>query len=270
MIYLEQTPSPVLRPWVRTLWYCRNPLPVTGRERVLPNGCTQVVLNLARNFLTECREDGTVSGRLSHAIVAGTRARFEVIDVSDTEHLAGVVIEPGGFTGLFDERCDLFFEQSVALDCLWPQRTIVERLLEAPTPAAKLATLDALLRQTIGSKLRRSSVAGLAGQAIRVFQTSEASVAECARITGVSERRLSQVFREEVGVPPRLWCRIRRFQGAIQDMYKGVDVPWAELALRCGYYDQSHFINDFRAFSGISPTTYSVLDKRWHNHVPLL
>ena len=47
-------------------------------------------------------------------------------------------------------------------------------------------------------------------------------------------------------------------------------MPWAELALRCGYYDQSHFANDFRAFSGINPTTYSAHRGPWQNHVPIL
>src|ERR1039457_6640826 len=51
---------------------------------------------------------------------------------------------------------------------------------------------------------------------------------------------------------------------------RNLAVPWAELALRCGYYDQSHFANDFRAFPGINPTTYSAHRGRWQNHVPIL
>jgi AraC-like DNA-binding protein len=86
---------------------------------------------------------------------------------------------------------------------------------------------------------------------------------------GVSERRLSQVFREEVGIAPRLWCRIRRFQAATRAMHAGVEVRWAELALNCGYYDQSHFANDFRAFSGLDATAYSKHKSRWQNHVSL-
>jgi len=48
-----------------------------------------------------------------------------------------------------------------------------------------------------------------------------------------------------------------------------VEVPWAELAVSCGYYDQPHFANEFRAFSGISPTGYSEAQRVWSNHVPL-
>jgi AraC-like DNA-binding protein len=104
---------------------------------------------------------------------------------------------------------------------------------------------------------------------MHLFRERGFSVAECAKSVGVSERRLSQVFREHVGIAPKLWRRIRRFQAAVQTLHKGLDVPWVELALRCGYYDQSHFANDFRAFSGINPTTYSASRGHWQNHVPI-
>jgi len=93
------------------------------------------------------------------------------------------------------------------------------------------------------------------------------TVREVARSTGWSERRLSQVFREQVGFSPKAWTRIQRFQRAVRQLHAGIDLPWAELALECGYYDQSHFANDFRAFSGIDATTYSARRTRWANHV---
>src|SRR5437773_2037032 len=67
------------------------------------------------------------------------------------------------------------------------------------------------------------------------------------RDIGVSPRRLSQLFREQIGDSPKLYCRIQRFQQAVQLIHRGADIHWAELALTCGYYDQSHFANDFHA-----------------------
>jgi AraC-like DNA-binding protein len=97
-----------------------------------------------------------------------------------------------------------------------------------------------------------------------------ATVAEVARSTGWSERRFSQIFREQVGLSPKVWCRVQRFQRAVKLLHAGADVRWTELALDCGFYDQSHFANEFRAFSGIDPTTYSTLrGTPWANHVPV-
>ncbi|MGD0860717.1 MAG: helix-turn-helix domain-containing protein [Terracidiphilus sp.] len=267
MEYLAQAPNPLLRSWVRTLWYCRAPRLPHRRERVLPNGCMQIILSLSRRHLTGCGEDEKADVRLPQAIVVGARTRYGLVDTGDMEELAGILFEPGGFAGLFRERADLFFERSIGLDDVWAGARIAERLSELPAPAEKLKALEAFLTHLFHRRGRRSH---LVDQAIHLFRGRALSVAQCARSVGVSERRLSQVFWEQVGMGPKMWCRIRRFQAAVRALHKGVDVPWAELALRCGYYDQSHFANDFHAFSGINPTTYSARRGPWQNHVPLL
>jgi AraC-like DNA-binding protein len=267
IVFLEEPPNPPLRLWVRSLWYCRAPQFSHGRERVLPNGCMQIILNLSRNYLTDCGEDGKANRRLPRAIVVGTRARYEVLDTANMEELVGILIEPGGFAGLFRERADLFFERSIGLDEVWAGTSLIDRLCEIPTPFEKLRTLEGLLSGRLHSRTRRSE---MVDQAMHLFREKGFCVAECARSIGVSERRLSQVFRERVGLSPKTWCRIHRFQTAVRTLHNGVDVPWTELALRCGYYDQSHFANDFRAFSGINPTTYSTHRGPWQNHVPIV
>jgi AraC-like DNA-binding protein len=266
MLYLEKTPSAVLAPWVRSLWYCQAPGVAHGRERVLPNGCIQIVLNLCGDSLTDCEDGGAASGRLARAIVVGARARYEVIDTSDMAELAGIVVRPGGFARLFRERADLFFEQLISLESVWREPGLIEGLCEAESPAEKVRCLERWLICLLRDGTCRSE---LVDHAMYLFRRKHLSVGECARSVGVSERRLSQVFREEVGIAPKMWCRVHRFQAATRALHAGVDVPWSELALRCGYYDQSHFANDFRAFSGIDPTTYSALRGRWRNHVPI-
>jgi AraC-like DNA-binding protein len=227
----------------------------------------QIILNLSRTYLTDCGEDGKANRRLPRAIVVGTRARYEVLDTQDMEEIAGIVIEPGGFAGLFRERADLFFERSVGLEEVWAGTSLTDRLCEVPTPAEKLRILEFFLSGRLQRGTRRSE---LVDQTMHLFREKGLCVAQCARSIGVSERRLSQVFREHVGIAPKMWCRIRRFQAAVRALHHGVDVPWAELALRCGYYDQAHFANDFRAFSGINPTTYSAGRGPWQNHVPIV
>ena len=266
MVYLEQSPSPPLRSWIRSLWYCHAPQVPHYRERVLPNGCVQLILNLSRTYLTDCGDDGQGNRRLPRAIIVGTRARYEIVDTADMEELMGIVIQPGAFAGLFRERADLFFERSIGLENVWTGDNLIDRLCEAPTPVGKLKTLDALLTGQLRPGTRRPE---LVDQAMHLFGEKGLSVAECSRTVGVSERRLSQVFREHVGLSPKMWCRIRRFQAAVRVLHGGTHVPWAELALSCGYYDQSHFANDFRAFSGINPTTYSALRGNWQNHLPV-
>jgi AraC-like DNA-binding protein len=180
--------------------------------------------------------------------------------------LAGVVIEPGGFAGFFRERSDLFFEKSAALEAVWRPADLIERLQEVEDPAEKLRALDLLLLERVGGAAGPTK---LVSEALKVFEARGVNVAQCARSAGLSERRFSQLFRENVGVGPKLWCRIQRFQRATSNLHNGFEIRWAELALDCGYYDQAHFANDFRAFSGINPTTYCMQRGRWQNHIPL-
>lgn len=262
MVYFQRAAAPVLRPWVRSLWYCRAPSLDHSYQRVLPNGCIQIVINLAGGFLTNCTDD-LVESKLPAAIVVGARQRYELIATQDLAELAGIIVEPGGFAGLFRERADLLFENSIAVNDLWSSFSL-DQILEAHSPAIKLEALEHLLHEAVGEPARRSA---LVDGALRRLRWPEISVRQCAQAEAVSERRLSQVFREQVGMSPKAWCRIQRFQTAVKDLHRGTEVSWADLALRCGYYDQAHFINDFRAFSGINPTTYSSLRGEWRNHV---
>ena len=96
------------------------------------------------------------------------------------------------------------------------------------------------------------------GFALREFQGAAGvrTVADVSRKIGLSSRRFIQVFTDEVGLTPKLFCRVRRFQEAVQRIGTGQCVNRASVALDCGYFDQAHFIHDFRDFAGVSPSTY--------------
>jgi AraC-like DNA-binding protein len=274
VIYLEHTPAAPLNRCIRMLWYARVLDTPHTRERVLPTGRVQVIINLHRDFLLDC-PDTSPARPMPPSLIVGARSIYEIVDTSDMADLIGIVFEPGGFAPFVSDAVDLFSNRSVNLEDIWGMsaRTLRDRLRELPTPAGRLHCLEEFL---LRKSNRRLSVAGrllrhpVIDFALSSFQCAPgfASVREVAKSTGWSERRFSQVFREQVGFSPKAWTRILRFQRVVQQLHAGVDVPWAELALDCGYYDQSHFANEFRAFSGIDATSYSALRTHWANHVP--
>jgi len=95
-------------------------------------------------------------------------------------------------------------------------------------------------------------------------------VRDVARRVGLSQRRFIQVFAAAVGLTPKLYGRVRRFQRARASVRDTPAPDWARVAAECGYFDQSHLIRDFRAFAGLTPEEY--LRRRsehvLHNHVP--
>jgi len=73
---------------------------------------------------------------------------------------------------------------------------------------------------------------------------------------GCSPRRLIAEFQDQIGLAPKKIARIMRFERVMQQTEKCETICWGEIALECGYYDQSHFIRDFTAFSGITPQEF--------------
>jgi len=275
MLYLERKPGPPLSRFVRSLWYASVPNPAHRMERVLPTGHVQVILNLARDYMTDCRE-GLPKEPVAPALVIGARSVYELIDCSDMADLIGIVFEPGGFSPFAGDAVDQFSNHNWTLEDLWgaSTRALRGRLRELPGPLARMRCLENFLAERFAPRLARQNTVRLGAVefALGRFDRTPGltTVRDVTRSTGWSERRFTQVFREEVGFSPKVWCRIQRFQRTVHRLHAGADVPWSELALDCGFYDQSHFANEFKAFSGIDATTYSSLRRTpWANHVPV-
>jgi AraC-like DNA-binding protein len=272
MLYLERRPHPALAPFIKSFWYARDPQATHRHERILPNGHPQIVISLARDYLTDANHPTDPLQHSPAAILLGIYSRHQHIDAIDLSELIGILFHPGGTVPFFPDTTDLFTNCETSLNTLWGRASenLRNDLREAPTPARKFDLLDFALRHRLseGKTRRRNPTIDYA--LTHLHQSpGTTTITELTRTTGLSPRRLSQLFREQIGVSPKLYCRIQRFQQAVQLMHRGDDVHWAELALTCGYYDQSHFTNDFHAFSGLSPTHYSTARRPWANHIPL-
>jgi AraC-like DNA-binding protein len=87
--------------------------------------------------------------------------------------------------------------------------------------------------------------------------------------TAASRRRFAQLFREQVGLTPKLYCRLRRFQEVVRKFAAGGPVDFADVAAAGGYCDQAHLANDFRAFSGVSPGAWLSAERPFQNHAAM-
>lgn len=86
---------------------------------------------------------------------------------------------------------------------------------------------------------------------------------------GYSQKHFIEMFKKAVGVTPKAYLKIMRFQKAVATIDSTSDHDWRTIALDCGFYDQSHFINDFRHFSGFAPEQYSRLRTNYQNYIPV-
>lgn len=87
---------------------------------------------------------------------------------------------------------------------------------------------------------------------------------------GLSEKRFIERFKSEVGVTPKRYCRLLRFQQVVATAHALRDADWADVAVSCGYTDQAHLIHEFREFSGMTPGTFTRGRTAFQNHVSFL
>ena len=273
MLYLNRVPAPPLDTHISSIWYYESDPAPHALERVLPNGSAQLIINLKedqiRSYQPELGLDRytTTSG----AAVSGVTSKFCVIDTAEQECAAGVSFNPGGTRGFFRPPADRICQADIPLDTLWNRSTAVElreRLLDAPSPQAKLDALEQLL-QRMWSPLSVHSAVTFALKSFR-HQPDQLSIATVNSQIGLSPKRFIEQFKTAVGITPKRYCRLLRFQRALSDAARRRGADWTQVAVDCGYYDQAHFIHDFRSFSGITPTEYQASRTSFQNHVKFL
>jgi AraC-like DNA-binding protein len=194
-----------------------------------------------------------------------------VIDTAEQQWCVGVQFKAGGAFPFFGMPVAELRDTHVSLDTLWGSRAVElrDRLLAAPTPEATFRVLElALLERMARDPERHPAVRFALREFLDVPHTR--TVAEVTGQLGLSPRRFIQVFAEQVGLTPKLFCRVRRFHEVMRRVHQGSRIDWTEVALSCGYFDQAHFIRDFRAFSGLNPTAYLAHRGEYLNHVPIL
>ncbi|MGA2596306.1 MAG: helix-turn-helix domain-containing protein [Bryobacteraceae bacterium] len=268
---LLRKPAPPLDAFVNSIHYFEAPLRPYARERVMPDGCPMLIVNLSedRTRIYDRKDPGrgeTING----CILVGAQTEYNIIDTAGQVKIAGVHFKPGGAYPFLAPPADELHGAQLPLDVLWGRfaNQMRERMLEAETPEECLTIMEQALLARARRPLFRHRAVEFALLEFRREPHSQ-TIGEVTEKTGLSPRRFIEVFRQEVGMTPKLFCRLRRFQQAIRRYSAGKPVEWTEVALEAGYFDQAHFIHDFRAFSGINPSAYAAARTQYHNHVRL-
>lgn len=268
MSFHARRPRAPLDQCIDLLWSVQVEAVTHRLERVLPTGTAQLVVNLAADHINTYDADGRHDGTEPGAVLAGPRSRFAVIDAEAQSNVVGACIVPGGLPMLLPGAAHELIETDVPLEALWDVRGVArlrERLLYCTTPSTRLDVLEAALLERYRPRALHPAVAC----ALDVFDRSPAiaRVDDVVRASGFSARYVIERFKAQVGLAPKRFCRVRRFQLAVERAHRGRGEDWACLALDCGFYDQAHLINEFRAFAGLPPSSYLAHQTPHQNHV---
>jgi AraC-like DNA-binding protein len=268
---IKYHPAAPLGDFVELFWHSdrSHSLCPPTREAILPDGCGHLVINLTHDsvHLLEHLDNNTVT-TLSGSVFCGPRSSPYAI-LPAGKAVIGVLFRPGGAFAFLSMPTEEIKNAQFPLDSIFGPRgaELRHRLLRLRTVSEKFALLQTFLL----SHLRRPLALHRAvGYAIRAFErVPSQTISNVLAEVGLSERRFSRVFSEQVGLTPKLFHRVRRFQKAIASFPSNAQISWARAAVDAGYYDQAHLIHESRTFSSITPGAFLASRIVQRSHLPL-
>ena len=209
--FIQHRPAPPLDRFVDWFWYFDGYMPEHRTERVLPEGSFELVINL-RNEPHHTFDPISLKPRRDYrnAWISGTQSGYLVIDTAPYSSMIGVHFKPGGAAPFLGIPASELTDRVEELDCIWGREalTLREALLDARNPSSKFRVLaDFLLR-----RMSNALVPNLAVQAALARFMAEPQITaleEFIRSLGISHKHFIKLFREEVGLTPKRFCRVR-------------------------------------------------------------
>lgn len=257
MFYREIAPSSQLMPFIKCFWILENNVQNSGKElqKVLPDACPELIIHYGDRFRIR---SGESIKQQPYAFLFGPITRH-------------IEIGPSGATGMIAAR---FYPGALSAFLSFPVKEITDRYVALHTVfGAEARTLEKSLRahrsfheQMVDllevfllSRLSQEAFTPLLKQAtLRQIadQQQAVKIEALSKQLNIGRRHLERKFNEQVGMTPRLFLRIVRFQNIFRIIGSKRIKNLTDLTYRAGYFDQSHFNRDFKAFTGMSPKEY--------------
>lgn len=244
---LSRAPRPSLRPFLSKVWATRSVSVshTTTREVVLPTGAMHLVIRVSDHPLRIFGDlDDRLGRELSTSVVGGARIAPYIRDVSKPTRSVGAQLLPGACELLLGVPAGELSCTHTAVDDLWTTSTdgLREQLLTASSLDRQLARFEDAL------EARLPEVRGLHQAVAFALQRSgrTGDIRSVVQQTGHSRGRFIALFREAVGMSPKLYCQVRRFQGALERLSARPQDRCPRLRLDAGHSDQPHFTREFR------------------------
>jgi len=267
--FLRRSPAPPLSEFVDFLWLNFSAPAAHAFDHMLPNGDMGIIVNLREDRCVVRR--GAVIESYPGAVIAGSSSRPFVIGTAQQCQTVGVKFRLGRAAAFLGIPAGELHNSHLPLADLWKSFALElrERLLSAGGPRETLCVLEQLLSRQLFRI--RSWHPGINFAVERIAAApSRVSISSLADQTGLTSRRFAQLFQAQTGVTPKVFHRLQRFHLALEMIHGNCQVDWSDLALQCGYYDQSHFDHNFKEFSGFTPSDYLAAQGEFLHHVPLV
>ncbi len=236
--YKKYTPCAELAHHIQFFYHFKSQ--IKSPQRILPLGTTEVVITL---------EPVSAGNGFFYSNLV---TRYSIIQPESVGDIIGISFHPWGFKSLFGVNG--FANRKLPLQEVLPQ-SLIGALANS---YHGLSAIDDIVNAIQGFLLRQKTkpVHAVLRQSVAAIHAAKGTIQprELRPLLAISERRLEQLFVEYLGTSPRQYSQLKKFHAAIAQLDSHASLTHA--ALQANYYDQSHFIRQFKAFAGISPRVF--------------
>lgn len=271
MITQTYCPRFPLNQFVDYFFFYEGHTPAHSVERFLPDGNVELIIDLhdSPKYIYDNETLKEIQA-CHHVWASGVRTEPISIDSGREAAMIVVYFKKGLAYPFFPVPMNEMSNCVVDADLLWGNwfSSVRERILETTDPTRRFEILEEALLSEFAAQLRHDPCVAYAVKQI-ILQPDQISFSRMSREIGYSQKHFIALFKSRVGITPKAYLKIARFQKAILEIEQQRTVNWTTISSDCGFYDQSHFINDFRLFSGFTPEQYLRRKNDTLNYVPV-
>jgi AraC-like DNA-binding protein len=248
MIFTSILPPPGLARIVECYWIAESEDASPAKEKIIPDGFPEMIFHYGDPYRINLHHNAWELQ--SQSLLAGQIRRYFFLENTGKSGVLGIKLQPTALTHLFDIPMCTLTDKVADLSAIMavPLRSLL------CTAAPHDEKITAINEWFSSLPLWEEDHADKAIELIREYKGAIA-VAEIVAQLGISERHLERLFKRSVGLSPKFYARIIRFNH-IFHLNQERNPGWTDLAFNAGYYDQSHFIRNFKAFTGEDPSGY--------------
>lgn len=271
MNFYVHIPKGPLEDHIQSIIYFDSYNPSYEKERLLPDGCQTLIIDLTETpkWIFD-NNDLTNKQVCRHYWFSGARNELLTIDAGGIN--SSMLVINFTFTGAYQfihHPSDQTKSQVVAAEVFFQSQiqSLRDQLLNTQGIPTKLLATEHFLKQQMLNQCPPDAI--IDASCLIATNPQTRTLKWISDNSGYSQKHFIALYKKYVGLTPKEFQKVMRFQKAIKNIELSKSLSWTQLALDCGYYDQAHFINEFKDFSGFNPQQYLIEKGPDINYIPL-
>jgi len=182
---------------------------------------------------------------------------FSDLSTTDTVNMIVVVFQAHGASAFFDIPLNEFYEQTISVNDIEDKalKDLGKRIVETTENQLCINLIEQFLLKRLDS-IKDYNYKRISAAIESINKQNQIKMEDIAEKVCLSYKQFNRVFAQHVGTGPKEFSRIVRFHRALYTLQNNTNINLTELTYRCGFYDQSHLIREFKSFSGYTPSEY--------------